>query len=34
MDDTNDKAQFEKEWENAIFGDELVKRVYYHIDEL
>ena len=32
--DTNDNVQFEKDWENAISGDELVKRVHCHIDEL
>jgi len=34
MGDTNDNAQFEKDWKSAISGDELVTRVHCHIDEL
>jgi hypothetical protein len=26
--------QFERDWQNAISGDELVKRVHHHIDQL
>jgi hypothetical protein len=26
--------QFERDWQNAISGDELVKRVHRHIDQL
>jgi hypothetical protein len=32
VDDANN--QFEQDWENAISGDELVRRVHQHIDEL
>ena len=34
VSDINDNAQFERDWKNAISGDELVKRVHCHIDEL
>lgn len=26
-------VQFEQDWQNAISGDELVKRVHQHIDD-
>jgi rhodanese-related sulfurtransferase len=30
----NSDVQFETDWQNAISGEELVKRVHSHIDKL